>query len=435
MEKRKIAVIGAGSAYTPEIIDEIIRRQTRLNISEIALVDIPEGRERAEIIRDMALRMLRRAGIDCRVSLTMDRREALPGCQFVISQIRVGRWQARAEDERIGLSLGLIGQETTGCGGFMNAMRTVPEALAICRDMEEICPDALLLNFTNPSGIVTEAILRYSAVRAIGLCNCPINMHTDAAAALGLGREQLQCRFGGLNHLSFMLSARTREGDVYDELISRLRHDPTTMKNIPKVAGTDRLIPALGLIPSPYLQYFYFEPEMLEKELRELAEDGTTRGEQVEKINRELFRLYAREYTDEKPEQLSQRGGSLYSYAAMDILEASLSEEPRELTVNTLNQGAIAGLADDAGVEVTCRVSRGGVERIPLGALPPQVAGLVAQVKRYESLTVDAAVCGSRRLAMQALLNHPLIHGFSNAEKVLQAMEKRDRCPMRWKEE
>ena len=172
-------------------------------------------------------------------------------------------------------------------------MRTVPEALAICRDMEEICPEALLLNFTNPSGIVTEAVLRYSEVRAIGLCNCPINMHTDAAAALGLGREQLQCRFGGLNHLSFMLSARTQERDVYDELISRLRHDPTTMKNIPKVAGTDRLIPALGLIPSPYLQYFYFEPEMLEKELRELAEDGTTRGEQVEKINRELFRIYA----------------------------------------------------------------------------------------------------------------------------------------------
>ena len=435
MEKRKLAVIGAGSAYTPEIIDEIIRRQARLNISEIALVDIPEGRERAEIIRNMALRMLRRAGVDCRVSLTMDRREALPGCRFVISQIRVGGWQARAEDERIGLSLGLIGQETTGCGGFMNAMRTVPEALAICRDMEELCPEALLLNFTNPSGIVTEAVLRYSAVRAIGLCNCPINMHTDAAAALGLGREQLQCRFGGLNHLSFMLSAKTQERDVYDELISRLRHDPTTMKNIPKVAGTDRLIPALGLIPSPYLQYFYFEPEMLEKELRELAEDGTTRGEQVEKINRELFRIYACEDTDEKPAQLSQRGGSLYSYAAMDILEASLSEEPRELTVNTLNQGAIAGLEDNAGVEVTCRISRSGVERIPFGALPAQVAGLVAEVKRYESLTVDAAVSGSRRLAMQALLNHPLIHGFSNAEKVLQAMEKRDRCPMRWKEE
>ena len=435
MEKRKLAVIGAGSAYTPEIIDEIIRRQDRLNVGEIALVDIPEGRERAEIIRDMALRMLRRAGIGCRVSLTMDRREALPGCSFVISQIRVGGWQARAEDERIGLDLGLIGQETTGCGGFMNAMRTVPEALAICRDMEENCPGALLLNFTNPSGIVTEAVLRHSAVRAIGLCNCPINMHTDAAAALGLGREQLRCRFGGLNHLSFMLSARAAGRDVYGELVEKLRHDPTTMKNIPKVAGTDRLIPALGLIPSPYLQYFYFEPEMLEKELRELAEDGTTRGEQVEKINRELFSLYAREDTDEKPVQLSQRGGSLYSFAAMDILEASLSEEPRELTVNTLNRGAVEGLPDDAGMEVTCRVSRGGVERIPLGSLPAQVAGLVAQVKRYESLTVEAAVRGSRRLAVQALLNHPLVHGFSNAEKVLQAMEKRAVCPMRWKEE
>ncbi len=435
MDKKKLAVIGAGSAYTPEIVDEIIKRQDRLNIGEIALVDIPEGRGRAEIIRDMTVRMFRRAGVECAVTLTLDRREALPGCDFVISQIRIGGWQARAEDERIGLSLGLIGQETTGCGGFMNAMRTVPEALAICRDMEELCPEALLLNFTNPSGIVTEAVLRHSAVRAIGLCNCPINMHTDAAKALGLGREQLQCRFGGLNHLSFMLSARTREQDVYAELISRLRHDPTTMKNIPKVAGTDRLIPVLGLIPSPYLQYFYFEPEMLEKEQRELAEQGTTRGEQVEKINQELFSIYVREETDEKPAQLSQRGGSLYSYAAMDILEACLSEVPREMAVNTLNHGAITGLAEDAGVEVSCRISCRGVERIPLGELPAQVAGLVQMVKRYESLTVDAAVRGSRRLALQALLNHPLIHGFSHAEKVLQAMETRVHCPVRWMEE
>ena len=435
MGKRKLAVIGAGSAYTPEIIDEIIKRQERLNIAEIVLVDIPEGRERAEIIRDMARRMFRRAGVECAVSLTLDRREALPGCDFVISQIRIGGWQARAEDERIGLSLGLIGQETTGCGGFMNAMRTVPEALAICRDMEELCPSAVLLNFTNPSGIVTEAILRHSAVRAIGLCNVPINMQRDAAAALGLEREQLQCRFGGLNHLSFMLSARTADRDAYAELIEKLRHDATTMKNIPKVAGTDRLIPALGLIPSPYLQYFYFEPEMLEKEQRELAEEGTTRGEQVEKINRELFSIYAREETSEKPEQLSQRGGSLYSYAAMDILEACINEDPREMAVNTLNRGAITGLAEDAGVEISCRISSGGVERIPLGELPPQVAGLVQQVKRYESLTVDAAVRGSRRLALLALLNNPLIHGFSNAEKVLRAMETRVHCPVRWREE
>ena len=434
MKGRKLAVIGAGSAYTPEIIDEIIKRSDRLNITEIALADIPEGAQRAEIIKKMAERMLRRAGVGCTVTLTLNRRDALPGSDFVISQIRVGGWRARAEDERIGLTLGLIGQETTGCGGFMNAMRTVPEALAICRDIEELCPDAILLNFTNPSGIVTEAVMRYSKVNAIGLCNVPINMHADAAAALGIGRDQLECRFAGLNHLSFMTSARTGGRDVYRELVDKLRSDPTRMKNIPKVDGTDRLIPDIGLIPSPYLQYFYFEPEMFEKEKRELSENGTTRGEQVENINRELFSIYAKEETDEKPQQLSQRGGSLYSFAAMDILEACLSDRQWEMTINTLNRGAISGLSDDAGVEITCLVSKDGVERIPVGELPRQVAGLVEEVKKYESLTVDAAVRGSRRLAVQALLNNPLIHGFTNAEKVIHSMETRDICPISWKE-
>lgn len=435
MNGRKLVVIGAGSAYTPEIIDEVIRRNDRLQIGTIALVDIPEGRDRAEIILAMTRRMLAHAGIRCEAELTLDRRQALPGADFVISQIRVGGWQARAEDERIGLKLGLIGQETTGCGGFMNAMRTVPEALAIARDMEALCPQAVLLNFTNPSGIVTEALLRHSTIRTIGLCNVPINMHADAAGAMGVKKEEIGCRFGGLNHLSFMLSARIGERDVYGELLKKLRSDPTRMKNIPKVSGVNRLIDAIGLIPSPYLQYFYFEPEMLAKELQELKEAGTTRGEQVEAINRELFEIYAREETREKPPQLSQRGGSLYSYAAMDILEACLSDAPWEMTVNTLNAGAIEGLDDDAGVEITCRVSSAGVERLPVGRLPRQVAGLVDLVKRYESLTVDAAVHGSRRLALQALVCHPLVHGFCNAEKVIREMEARKRCPMVWKED
>ena len=427
---RKLVIIGAGSAYTPEIIDEVIKRNQRLDIRQIALVDIPEGRERAEIILAVSRRMLEHAGVPCEVSLTLDRCQALPGADFVISQIRVGGWQARAEDERIGLQLGLIGQETTGCGGFMNAMRTVPEALAIARDMEKHCPQAVLLNFTNPSGIVTEALLRHSSVNTIGLCNVPINMQADAAAVMGVGSDQIRCVFAGLNHLSFMLSAHIGEEDVYGQILEKLRHEPTRMKNIPKAAGVDRLIDAIGLIPSPYLQYFYFEPQMLEKELLELREQGVTRGDQVEKINQKLFALYAREETNEKPPQLSQRGGSLYSFAAMNILEACLSEVPWEMTVNTLNRGAICGLADDAGVEITCRVGRAGVERLPVGPLPSQVAGLVNAVKRYESLTVDAAVAGSRRLALQALVCHPLVHGFINAEKVIQAMEERTTTPL-----
>ena len=434
MNARKLVVIGAGSAYTPEIIDELIRRHAQLGIGHIALVDIPEGMERARIILALARRMLDHAGVQCELSLTDDRRTALPGADFVISQIRVGGWQARAEDERIGLSLGLIGQETTGCGGFMNAMRTVPVALAIAKDMEELCPNAILLNFTNPSGIVTEALLRHSSIRTIGLCNVPINMQNDAANALGAQKTDMRCCFGGLNHLSFMLSATLHGRDVFDELLHGLCHNPTLMKNIPKVAGVDRLIESIGLIPSPYLQYFYFEPEMLEKELRELNDEGKTRGDKVEAINCELFAIYAREDVVVKPPQLSERGGSLYSYAAMDILQACLSDEPWEMTVNTLNETAIEGLEPYAGVEITCHVSKHGVERLPVGKLPPQVAGLVAQVKRYESLTVDAAVAGSRSLALQALINNPLVHGFANAERVVQKMEQRTCCPMVWKE-
>lgn len=433
MKDRKLVVIGAGSAYTPEIIDEIIRRNDRLNIREIALVDIADGQERAGIILEMTKRMFRKAGISCRVMLTLNRREALPGADFVISQIRVGGWQARAEDEHIGLRLSLIGQETTGCGGFMNAVRTIPEALAIANDISELCPDALLLNFTNPSGIVTEALLRYSSVNTIGLCNVPINMKADAAGALGVSFDDIRCTFGGLNHLSFMLSAESHGSSVYDCLLSRLSLDPTSMKNIPKVAGTDRLIHALGLIPSPYLQYFYFEQEMLWKELDELSASGTTRGEQVERINQELFRIYAQKETNEKPARLSERGGSLYSRAAMNILEASLSEEPKELTINTLNRGAIKDLPDDAGVEITCKVSRHGIQRPDIGKLPSKIAGLVHQVKCYETLTVDTAVRSDKSLALQALICNPLIHGFSNAEKVITAMENRKVFPMVWK--
>lgn len=434
MEKKKLVIIGAGSAYTPEIIDEIIRRQSALNIGEIVLVDIHEGLQRAKIILGFARRMLEHAGVDCRVSLTLDRRAALPGADFVISQIRVGGWQARAEDERIGLSLGLIGQETTGCGGFMNAMRTIPVALSIAKDMEELCPDAILLNFTNPSGIVTEALLRHSKIRTIGLCNVPINMQNDAAKTLGTSRENVRCCFGGLNHLSFMLSAECEGRDVYGDLTEKLKNDPTQMKNIPKVAGTDRLIDAINLIPSPYLQYFYFEPEMLEKELSELHEEGKTRGDKVELINQQLFEIYAREDVVVKPLQLSERGGSLYSYAAMDILQACLSEIPQEMTINTLNEGVIEGLEPYAGVEITCRVSRNGIVRLPIGKLPTQVTGLVEMVKRYESLTVDAAVSGCRKIALTALLSHPLIHGMTNAERVLEQMEKRQHCPIFLKE-
>lgn len=429
---RKLVIIGAGSAYTPEIIDEIIRRNAVLKLNRIVMVDIESGLARAKIICSMARRMFAKAGVSCDVSLMTNRREALLDADFVISQIRVDGWQARAEDERIGLSLGLIGQETTGCGGFMNAMRTIPMALAIAHDVEEVCPKALLVNFTNPSGIVTEAIALHSGVRVVGLCNVPINMHRDASRALGIPEDTLRCRFAGLNHLSFMYEAKAEGRDVYHELISRLRMDHTVMKNIPKQEGCGRLIEAIGLIPSPYLQYYYFEPEMLEKELKELREDGKTRAGKVESINEQLFELFADEALDVMPALLSERGGSLYSRAAMDIIEAFLANEPREMAINIINGGAVTGLDDDACVEVSCMVSRNGVERLPAVTLPSHVSALINQVKAYEHLTVEAAVTRDRKLALRALLNHPLVHGFINAEKILDSMDRRETGRVMW---
>lgn len=427
----KLVVIGAGSAYAPEIFDGLIARLKTFTFSEIDLVDIPDGMPRARIILEFTERMFQKAGYPCALRLTTDRRAALRGADFVISQIRVGTWRARAVDEQTGMELGLVGQETTGAGGFMNAMRTIPEALAIARDMEELCPKAWLINFTNPSGLVTEAILKYTQIRCIGLCNVPVNMQADAEKALG---AKLHCTFTGLNHLSFLIGAERGGEDVLPLLVEQLSGNETLMKNIPKVAGVGELVRAIGVVPSPYLQYYYFENEMREKQLREWREERKSRAVQVHAIDEELFRQYQDPALAEKPPELAQRGGSLYSFAALNIIEALLGDEPREMAVNVQNKGSIPDLLADDVVEMNCRVSRAGVERLALPPLPAPVRGLVQAVKHYERLTVRAAATRDRRLAVQALLNHPLIHGYRNAETVVELLEQRFPQTIHWEE-
>lgn len=428
----KLVVIGAGSAYAPEIFDGLLTRLKTFTFTEIDLVDIPEGMPRAQIILDFTKRMFQKAGYACQLRLTTDRRQALAGADFVISQIRVGTWRARAVDEQTGMELGLVGQETTGAGGFMNAMRTIPEALAIARDMEALCPDAWLINFTNPSGLVTEAVLKYTKIRCIGLCNVPVNMQADAEKALG---AKLHCTFTGLNHLSFLIGAERDGRDVLPLLLEQLADNETLMKNIPKVAGTGELIRALGVIPSPYLQYYYFEQEMRDKQLREWREMRQSRAVQVHAIDEALFRQYRDPALAEKPAELAQRGGSLYSFAALNIIEALLGDTPREMAVNVQNQGSIPGLEDTDVVEMNCRISKAGVARLALPPLPRPVRGLVQTVKHYERLTVQAAARRDRRLAVQALLNHPLIHGYRNAEAVVALLEQRFPQYIHWEED
>lgn len=419
MSGMKLVVIGAGSVYTPEIFHELILRKTRLYFKEIALVDIPQGRREAELVLGLAQRMFRRYGYKTHIYLTMDRRVALENADFVISQIRVGRLEAREKDERLGIELGLIGQETTGVGGFVNALRTIPVALEIARDIEQICPKAWMVNFTNPSGIVTEALQKHSCVRCVGLCNVPINMVSDVAGVLGLKKSEVWCHFIGLNHLSFITAICAQGNDRMAEVINRLGENTTLMKNIPKVDGVGDLAKVLGAIPSPYLQYYYFEDQMHRKQEEEWEKQRVSRAVQVRQINENIFSLYKNENVFDVPAEVSRRGGSLYSFAALDIIEALVGTIPKELVVNTQNLGAVKDLAQDDVIETNCRVDPSGVKPISYGKLPVKVAGLVQSVKQYERLTVRAAVERSRELAVCALLNHPLVHGFENAELVV----------------
>ena len=413
----KIAIIGAGSSYTPEIVEGLLR-SAAFAPPEVFLYDLPEGRRRTETICALAHRMAEKAGVSATFTVAVELAQALDGCRFVVSQFRVGLMQARVHDERFPLSLGLLGQETTGAGGFCKAMRTIPAVLQLARAMEARCPDAWLINFTNPSGIITEAVLRHTSIRCVGLCNVPYNMRVDAARMLGAPVERVRVRMTGLNHLSFVTEVFLDGRPVLQRLIGEGRFDARVVQNVPVEDGMRELAATLGLIPSPYLQYYYFEREMLARE-REEAETVGTRGEQILAMQDELFALYRDPALREKPRQLEKRGGAYYSTVATALMEALLSPAGTEMTLCCRNGGALPELDADAVVEVNALADESGVRPLAAGPLPPAVRGLVQSVKAYESLTVEASVEGSRSKAINALMHHPLIHGYRNAVAVV----------------
>lgn len=418
----KLTIIGAGSSYTPEIIDGLLG-QACFDTLEVALYDLPEGTQRAQIVCDMALRMAKKRGVQADIRVVRQLDEALAGSSFVVSQFRVGLLAARIQDERIPLKYGLIGQETTGAGGFFKAMRTIPVTLDIARHMEKICPNAWLINFTNPSGIVTEAVHRYSSVRCVGLCNVPYNMHVDAARLLNAEMSSVYCRMVGLNHLSFITEIYLDGKPVLADMIARKLFTTQIVKNIPKVPGVETLIERLGMVPSPYLQYYYFEKEMLAKEQADAAQGGQgTRGEQILRVQDELFEIYKRPDVCEKPKELEMRGGAYYSTVAAMLIKALSGGGAMVSPVCCRNGSAITDLPPDSIVETNCLVDKNGVQPLSFGALPAPISGLVRQVKAYETLTVEAAGEHSYQKAVLALLNHPLVHGYENAVQLVEEL-------------
>lgn len=423
MEGIKIVTIGGGSSYTPELIEGFIKRYPELPVRELWLVDIPEGREKLEIVSALAKRMVEKAGVPIEIHTTLDRREALPGADFVTTQIRVGHLAARAKDEQIPLKYGVIGQETNGPGGLFKGLRTIPVILGICRDIEELCPEAWFINFSNPAGMVTEAVLRYSGItKTIGLCNVPIGMHMAVAEMLEVDQSRVHIDFAGLNHMVYGLEVYLDGKAVMGEVLDKLTSGPSmTMKNIVDVGWEKDFIQALNLLPCPYHRYYYQTEKMLEQEQQALQDKGT-RAEVVQELEKELFTLYSDENLAVKPKQLEERGGAFYSDAACNLINSIYNNKQDIQVVNVRNNGAISSLPADSAVEVSCRITNEGPKPIAMGGMPVAVSGLVQQIKSFERLAAEAAVTGSYHTALLAMGINPLVPSDSTAKQILDEM-------------
>jgi 6-phospho-beta-glucosidase len=410
----KVCVIGGGSTYTPELVDGLLRRRDRLDIRELHLVDVDESR--LAVLGPLAQRMVAAAGASWTVRWGTDRVEGIRDATFVVSQMRVGGMAARERDEQLGREFGLIGQETVGVGGFANALRTIPVALDIAHDIEEHAPGAILCNFTNPAGLVTEALCRHTDVTTIGLCNVPWSFSQYFARGLGVEASELEFDYVGLNHLSWVRSVRTPDGvdhvhDLVEGMAAHAERHPPRADGEP--GWTPDVVRLLDAVPNYYLLY-YFETGAWERH----HATHPTRASEVMRIEHALLEQYRDPNLTTKPKELEQRGGAYYSETAAALMADIASDAGTVHVVNVRNDGAIPGLADDVVVEVPARVTRDGARAIATGPLRDDVDALVRTMKDFELLTVQAAVAGDDDAAQLALLTNPLGPGASSVADV-----------------
>ncbi len=418
----KIVTIGGGSSYTPELVEGFINRYEELPVKELWLVDIEDGKEKLEIVGNLAKRMVKKAGIDMKINLTLDRREALKDADFVTTQLRVGLLDARIKDETIPLSHGVMGQETNGAGGLFKALRTIPVIFDIIKDVEELCPNAWMVNFTNPTGIITEAVFKYTNFkRYIGLCNVPIHLKNDVAKLFNVESDRISMDFAGLNHMVYGLNVSLDGEDVTKEAIDKFVKADISMQNIKAIDFNAEFIKSLGVIPCPYHRYYYKTKDMLEDELREFKE-GKARGQVVKELEEQLFKLYKDEKLDIKPPQLEKRGGAYYSDAACNLISSIYNDKKDIQVVNTLNNGSIRDFKDEQAVEVSSVITKNGPKPLSIGYLPDSVHGLVSQIKSFEVLAAKAAVYGDYESALLALCINPLIPSDDLAKTILDEM-------------
>jgi 6-phospho-beta-glucosidase len=413
----RICIVGAGSSYTPELIEGILgHTREELPVSHIALTDI--NRERLDVMAGWTRRALRHSGRDIEVRSGVDLAAMLDGCHFVITQIRVGGMPARHLDESIPLKYGILGQETTGPGGMCKALRTIPPMIEIARAVETTAPEAFILNYTNPSGIVTEAVRNHTRAKLIGLCSGIPGMQRRLQKSLGDRFPRLATYCVGLNHLGFIHKILSAGVDVTREAIDFLAASAAQGGGDNADMAQVRLAQLLGAIPIGYVQYYLFRSKKVKEELAA----PKTRAQCIMEIEKEIFREAADPATHTKPKGLKRRGGGGYSAITFQFMKAIHFNRGDELVCSALNQGCVDGLPADASVELVCRVDRQGARPLPVGEIPLAFRGLVQAVKAYETLTVKAAMTGEKRYVKQALLNHPLAGDLDIIEPLVEEL-------------
>ena len=397
----KIAIVGGGSTYTPELIDGIAR--LGLPVTELALVDPAE--QRLATVGGFARRILAELGHPARLVTTTDLDAGVAGADAVLLQLRVGGQQARHSDETLPLECGCIGQETTGAGGLGKALRTVPVVLRIAERVAELAPQAWIIDFTNPVGIVTKALLD-AGHRAIGLCNVALGMRMTIASHLGVAPDRLGIDHVGLNHLTWTRSAVLDGKDMLPELLRTHGGELSARVGLPVA-----LLRNLGVIPSYYLRFFYAHDIVLDEQ-----RSSPSRAKKVEAIEAELLAMYADRGLTQLPQLLTQRGGAHYSEAAVQLISAVIGDTHAVHVANTRNDGVFPFLPDEAVIEVPSEICAAGARALPAAPLDPLFAGLVAHVSAYEQLALDAALHGGLERVERALLAHPLIGQAAMAE-------------------
>ena len=412
MKGLKIAVIGSGSTYTPELVNGFLTRMDCLQADSFYMMDIHP--EKNKVVSSLAERMLEAAGCGARLVVTDNLEEAVEGADYVLGQVRVGLLDARIKDEKIPMKYGMLGQETTGIGGFFKALRTIPVMMNVADTMERLAPNAWMINFSNPSGILAQALLNHANVNMMGLCNNPINMQRVAKTLLPEGTKAFDFDYVGINHLSWLTSIYADGVDMMPELLYN-----EELRKVNGVRYEDDLLRAIGGIPCGYLNYYYLQS----RTLRDLKTAEKTRGEVCKEIEKDLLELYRDPALTVKPALLDKRGGAMYSEAAVSLIDSIENDKNDVHVVNTLNKGGFSFMDDDDAVEIKCRVGKKGPEPIRLeGFGNTHIMGMMRAVKAYERLAVKAGLTGDRETAMAALLNHPLVGDYEVIAPMMDEM-------------